>query len=121
MPSCSNINCGKRCFLLGLSRGYITRINGTTREVDSIEILFSAVNSWETAPSEVVADSRVGGGAAPIISRCVATACRVVRRTPASEDGSLGTQKQESTRLEAVTSQPVKISDSTIIACSYDL
>jgi hypothetical protein len=79
VPSWNNRNCGKRCFLLGPSRGHITRISRTTREVESLESLASAVSSWETDPSEVVADSRVGGGAAPIISRCVATPCRVVR------------------------------------------
>jgi hypothetical protein len=69
------MNSGKQCFVLGPSRGYITRTKGTSQSVKSRDY---AVSSWATdcrrSSQSVAPGGSVGRGEGPIVvSRCVAT------------------------------------------------
>jgi hypothetical protein len=104
-------NCWKRYFLLGLSRGCITRTNGRTSQSREFESSESAVSSWGPDPPEVAADGppwwRRGRQRSPYCCKPLrSNAELVVIQSPANKD--VNTEAEEVTALEAVTTQPVK-------------
>jgi hypothetical protein len=97
--------CAKRCLLFSLSRGHVTRTNGTSQS-SSLQ-LADGRQTRRGSSQEVVPGGSVGGGGRYCCKSLRSNAELGARTSPASKDVTTGAE--EATAWEAVTSQPLKI------------